>query len=140
MRFWDASAIVPLVINESSASPVIGIDEESPMCVWWGTIVEAVSAIARRERAGTLSGGQVAHCLSRLMELSASWIDVPPSDALRVSALRLLRIHALRAADSLQLAAALATSAGHAQSTEFVCRDARLAEAAGREGLKVIGS
>lgn len=140
MTFWDASAIVPLVLSESSASPIIGIDKESPMCVWWGTIVEAVSAIARRERAGALSAGQVAQCLSRLKELSASWMEVPPSDALRDSAQRLLRIHALRAADSLQLAAALATSVGQSHSIEFVCRDARLAEAASREGLKMIGS
>lgn len=139
MRFWDASAIVPLVLSDSQAAAIDGIDEESPMCVWWGTIVEAVSAIARRERAGTLTGVQVQHCLSRLNELADSWMEVPPSDALRDSAQRLLRIHALRAADSLQLSAALATSEGRARSVEFVCRDARLADAAGREGLKVIG-
>ena len=91
MRFWDASAIVPLVLSDSQTTAIVGIDDESPMCVWWGTIVEAVSAIARRERAGTLTGAQVKHCLSRLNELADSWVEVPPSDALRESAQRLLR-------------------------------------------------
>ncbi|MGH8197988.1 MAG: type II toxin-antitoxin system VapC family toxin [Steroidobacteraceae bacterium] len=140
MRFWDSSAIVPLILADSPVSAVIGIAEESPMCVWWATIVEAVSAIARRERAGALTGAQVDHCLSRLTELSDSWMEVPPSDALRDSAQRLLRIHALRAADSLQLAAALATSEGQARSVEFVSRDVRLTEAASREGLTVIAA
>ncbi|MGB5132746.1 MAG: type II toxin-antitoxin system VapC family toxin [Steroidobacteraceae bacterium] len=138
MRFWDASAIVPLVLSESQAAVIIGVDKTSPMCVWWGTIVEVVSAIARRERAGTLTSAQVKHCLSRLNELADSWVEVPPSDALREMAQRLLRVHALRAADSLQLSAAIATSEGRPQSVEFVCRDARLAEAAAREGLTVL--
>lgn len=140
MRFWDASAIVPLILSDSPAHGAVGVDDVSPMCVWWATIVEAVSAIARRERAGALTGGQVKHCLSRLTELSDSWMEVPPSDELRDSAQRLLRIHALRAADSLQLAAALATSEGRARSVEFVCCDVRLSEAASREGLTVIAA
>lgn len=140
MRFWDASAIVPLILSESPATAAFGVDEDAPMCVWWGTIIEATSAIARRERAGTLTGGQVEHCLARLTELSESWMEVPPSDVVRDSALRLLRIHALRAADSLQLAAALAASDGRARSVEFVCGDARLTDAASREGLSVIAA
>ncbi len=138
MRFWDASAIVPLVLSESSGATGVGTDEVAPMCVWWGTIVETTSAIARRERAGTLTGAQVEHCVARLTELSESWMEVAPSDVLRDSALRLLRIHLLRAADSLQLAAALAASEGRARSVEFVCRDARLAGAASREGFSVV--
>ena len=54
MRFWDTSAIVPLILDESAAAPVDRSYDDS-MIVWWGTIIEATSAIARRERAGTLS-------------------------------------------------------------------------------------
>ncbi|MDP9199062.1 MAG: PIN domain-containing protein [Pseudomonadota bacterium] len=140
MKFWDASAIVPLILSDSAVNAGIGADDKSPMCVWWATIVEAVSAITRRERAGALTGEQVQHCLDRLRELSMGWMEVPPSDALRDSAQRLLRIHALRAADSLQLAAALATADGRARSVEFVCCDLRLSEAASREGLTVIAT
>jgi predicted nucleic acid-binding protein len=138
MRYWDASAIVPLIINEAAAAPVIGVDVKAPMVVWWGTIVEAASAIARRERAGALSGGQVMHCFNLLQELAAGWLEVPPSDEMRRTAQRLLRVHALRAADSLQLAAALTFAADQYNLIDFVCRDTRLSEAAAREGLNVI--
>lgn len=109
------------------------------MCVWWGTTVEIASAIARRERAGALSGREAAQCLSRQAELASSWLEVPPSDALRAVAQRILRVHPLRAADSLQLAAALAAADGRVQALPFVCNDLRLAEAAAREGFRVIG-
>lgn len=137
MKFWDASAIVPLVLSESREDAAIGFDGKPPICVWWATVLEAVSAIARREREGALTAGQVENCVSRLAQLSDDWMEVAPSNALRDSARRLLRVHALRAADSLQLAAALALADDEPGRLDFVCRDARLAEAAAREGLRV---
>jgi len=129
---------VPLIIDEAAGPPIEAHFEQTPMLVWWGTIVEATSAIARRERAGTISAEMVAESLDLLLDLSTSWQEISPSEPLRRAAQRLLRVHALRAADSLQLAAAL-TAAGDERGTiEFVCRDARLAEAASREGLQVI--
>jgi hypothetical protein len=140
MRFWDTSAVVPLLINERAGAPVVAADAKSQMVVWWGTVVEAASAIARQERTGVLSGEQVVHCFDALQELSAAWLEVAPSDALRRTAQRLLRVHALKAADSLQLAAALAAAGERTDSIDFICRDARLSEAAAREGLKVRGA
>jgi len=137
VRFWDASAVVPLIIDEAAATPAIGADAKLPMVVWWGTVVEATSAIARRERAGNLSNEQVLRCYDLLQKLSARWLEVMPSDSLRRTAQRLLRVHALKAADSLQLAAALAASSDRSDSFDFVCRVSRLAEAAAREGLRV---
>lgn len=137
MRFWDASAVVPLIIDEAADAPAIGADAKLPMVVWWGTVIEAASAIARRERAGNLSNEQVLRCYDLLQELSAKWLEVLPSDSLRRTAQRLLRVHALKAADSLQLAAALAASSNRSDSFDFVCRDSRLSEAAAREGLRV---
>ena len=140
MRFWDASAVVPLVINDPADGPVIGVDVKTEMVVWWGTVVEVASAIARRERAGGLSGEQVASCLDLLQKLTTDWLEILPSDALRQMAQRLLRVHALKAADSLQLAAALAASADRSGFVEFICRDSRLSEAAAREGLRVLAA
>jgi aminopeptidase N len=51
---------------------------------------------------------------------------------------RLLRVHPLRAADSLQLAAALAIAGDDPSELGFVCLDQRLVEAARKEGLDVI--
>jgi hypothetical protein len=47
-------------------------------------------------------------------------------------------VHALRTADSLQLAAALIATNHDPATLEIVCLDARLATAAQREGFKVL--
>jgi predicted nucleic acid-binding protein len=139
MRFWDASAVLPLIVEDEPGSPVDRAYDAKPMVVWWGTVVEATSALARREREGELAPAVAARCFELLERLSRSWREVPPSDPLRRLAQRLLRVHSLRAADSLQLSAALAAAGSHPEALEFVCRDARLGEAAAREGLKVVG-
>ena len=51
---------------------------------------------------------------------------------------RLLRLHPLRTADSLQLAAALIATNHQPQKLSFVCNDARLSNAARKEGFTVI--
>ncbi len=137
VSFWDTSAIVTLILQDGGASALAGAPDESDMFVWWGTVVEAISAIARLERKGALKREQVEVCLTRLDELRANWAEVAPSNALRDLAGRKLRVHALKAADSLQLAAALTLASGDPGGLEFICRDSRLAEAAVREGLRV---
>jgi len=140
MRFWDASAVVPLILDEAATTSVDRSYVDQPMVVWWGTIVEATSAIARRERSGTLSVEVVSDSLALLGDMSRRWIEVPASDALCRIAQRVVRTHVLRAADSLQLAAALTAAGGQPGDLEFVCRDTRLTEAASREGLAVIAA
>jgi hypothetical protein len=63
-----------------------------------------------------------------------------PSESVRRTAERLLRTHPLRAADSLQLAAALIASDHDPRSLELVCMDERLKSAARREGFTVLGA
>jgi len=51
VRFWDASAIVPLLIAEASTRRLQALAARDPdMLVWWGSEVECVSALARLER------------------------------------------------------------------------------------------
>lgn len=136
MRFWDASAIVPLLLAEPGRDQLLASLEEDPaMVCWWGTPVECASAIARREREGALSARDASLALERLRALAEVWLEISPSLAVRGTAQRLLRVHPLRAADSLQLAAALVAAEGDPRSLPFVCRDERLLEAAGREGF-----
>lgn len=139
MKFWDASAVVPLVVDDEPTSVLDREYGSGPMLVWWGTIVEVSSALARRERTGDLTPSMIAKGLTALERLSQGWREIPPSEQLRRTAQRLLRVHSLRAADSLQLAAALAAAGTQPGSLAFVCWDARLAEAAAREGFRVIG-
>ncbi len=70
--------------------------------------------------------------------LTPSWSEIQPSERLRVLAQRSLRVHTLRAADSLQLAAALIGAGDDPGSLDMVCLDQRLALAAQREGFRVI--
>lgn len=51
MRFWDSSAIIPLLVGETTTKAMQAIALEDPvLLVWWATQVECVSAIARLER------------------------------------------------------------------------------------------
>jgi len=109
------------------------------MLVWWASAVECISALARLERDGALNPAAMTLALQRLHKLSAGWHEVDPSDEIRETAARFLRVHALRAADALQLAAAFAAAERRPASLEIVTLDERLANAARKEGFVVLG-
>ncbi|MFO0581922.1 MAG: type II toxin-antitoxin system VapC family toxin [Anaeromyxobacter sp.] len=139
MRFWDASAIVPLLVHEPERARVLALLEADPeLLVWWGTPVECTSALARREREGALAAAAVTEASGRLRKLAEAWQEVLAVDPVRATAQRLLRVHPLRAADALQLAAAVVASEHEPASLPFVCLDERLSEAAAREGFPVL--
>lgn len=139
MKFWDSSAILPLLVRETSTPNALAYYESNPeMMVWWGSPVECVSALARLERENKLEPADITKAQAQLSTLLAAWHEVQPLDSVRQLSQRLLRLHPLRAADSLQLAAALVACQHKPQGTEFVCLDARLGLAAEREGFSVI--
>ena len=138
MRFWDSSAIIPLTVAEASTDAMRAIAKQDPvMCVWWATELECVSALSRLEREGALTETATTVALGRLDLLAESWNEVQPVLAVRGAARRLLRVHSLRAADALQLAAAVVAAEGQPASLEIVTLDERLAAAARREGFTV---
>lgn len=140
MRFWDSSGIIPLLTRQRLTPLAETTFEADPhLSVWWGTPVECVSALARLEREGGIAANAMTSALARLRRISEVWDEVQPSTRVRELAQRLLRSHPLRGADALQLAAAIEVGGEPASRLEFVCFDRRLAEAAGREGLSVIG-
>jgi predicted nucleic acid-binding protein len=139
MRFWDSSAIVPLLVEESASPSILAEYVRDPeQIAWWATGIECVSALARAEREGRLDPAAMADAVARLEALEHSWAEMQPTDQLRELAVRLLRVHALRAADALQLAAALIAAEGHPASLTLVSLDERMALAAEREGLRVV--
>lgn len=139
MKFWDASAIVPLLMGEPTSLRLRRLARNDPeIVVWWGTEVECASAIARRERDGSLTGAGARAAFERLGRLTRMWQETEPADAIREAARRLLRVHPLRAADALQLAAALLTSRSRPSTLEFITLDERLAAAARVEGFPVV--
>jgi len=138
MKFWDSSAVVPLLVQEPSTAVLQALYARDPdIAAWWATTIECTSALARLERAGALSARDAAQAFARLAALAASWVEVEPADELRETAVRFLRVHDLRAADALQLAAAFVVSERRPPTLVLVSLDDRLALAAGREGFVV---
>ena len=139
MRFWDSSALSPLVLPEANSREMFHhYRADRAVIVWWGTSIECVSAIRRREREG-LAESEVDGARRALVELAALWTEVPPAEAIRSEAMRLLGAHLLRAADALQLAAAVVAGGSEISRFPFVTLDRRLGVAAAAEGFRVAG-
>jgi uncharacterized protein len=141
MRYWDTSAILPLIVDEPTRERLLELyQQDSQIVAWWATPVEMASAVTRREREGKISAEEADAALKAAKRLAVAWHEVIPSDAIRRTAERLLRVHSLRAADSLQLSAALIAANHDPATLEMVCFDSRLTAAARREGFVVIDS
>ena len=138
MRFWDSSAVVPLLVEEPASGNLRRLlRTDGEVIVWWGTPVECGSAIARLERDNALSLSTRNAAITRLRTLELEWREVLPSTKVRDLAQRLLRTHTLRSADALQLAAALVAADDDPAALDFVCLEERLTVAAQREGFTV---
>ncbi len=137
MKFWDSSALIPLLVREKFSAPLRPLARDR-MAIWWGTSVECVSALCRLRREGAFSDGQTAEILADLGRITAGAVEVLPVDSVRLRAEGLLRAYALRAADALQLAAALALFDNRPAGCDFVSLDARLRDTAALEGFRIL--
>lgn len=140
MKFWDTSALVPLVVDEPATKGVRQILAEDPdVVVWLLTGVELLSAIARLGRTST--GLQDLASVLRLEATSQfkRWARVTDLDGVGRRAERLVGLHAISAADALQIAAALVASRDRPDTLPFVTLDKSLARCAQLEGFVVHG-
>lgn len=141
MRYWDTAALAPLLVRENMSAAMTDLMRGDPVvATWWGTRVECASVLARLEREGNLDETGTGQARARLTALAETWTEITPSELLREQAERVLRLHPLRAADALQLAAALVASDLRPTNLTFVSLDHRLVTAAQREGFRVAGS
>ncbi len=139
MIFWDASAIIPVCIEEPRTKFVKDIlKKDDCMVVWWGSLVECYSAYARLRRDGFLNSNEEDQIRRLFAVLLDTWTEIEPSEDVRLTAGRLLLLHPLRAADSLQLAAALIWAGKAPMNHNFMCFDSRLREAARNEGFSLL--
>jgi len=139
VKFWDTSAVVPLCVIEASTGTVKSILTRDPsIVVWWATRTECVSALIRQTREGSLRIEDERQARQVLRQLGDAWSEVQPSEILRETAERLLAVHALRAADALQLAAALHWCQRQTMNRELVSFDTRLRDAAYKEGFTIL--
>lgn len=139
MKYWDSSALVALVLDEPRSAERRATIRRDPVIVtWWGSRIECASALNRLERDGRFEGDGLDRSLDQLGLLAGSWIEIEPLEQVRKRAIRLLRLHPLRAADALQLAAALTAAGEDPQRLDLVSSDDRLSAAARREGFRVL--
>jgi hypothetical protein len=139
VRFWDASALVPLYVEEPATAALRQLFADDPVVyVWWATPVECASGLARLHREGVFEADAYERGLKALALAASAWRSIAPSDALRADAVRIVRVHQLRAADALQLAAARAWSEHHPTGCGFVSLDQRLRRSARSEGFTLV--
>ena len=139
MKFWDSSAILSLVAAQPAQNDVRSIlDDDPSVLLWWGTRIELASGLCRLHREGTISSGRLSSLLRIIEQIADDADEVEPTESVRITATRILRVHNLRAADAMQLAAALAWTNNSPSKAGFVCLDVRLREAAEKEGFETL--
>jgi predicted nucleic acid-binding protein len=136
--FWDSSSLIPLILPESrSAALTSAFNEDRHPVIWWVTPVECHSALTRAVREKHLPREETRRTVERLRTIRSRANEIAPSDDIRARAIHLLGTHGLRAADALQLAAALAWCEGQPNGEVLVCTDRRLRDAARQEGFEL---
>jgi predicted nucleic acid-binding protein len=139
VKFWDASAIVPLLMVQRLTPRLRSLFDNDPVItVWWASEIECVSALSRLEREGFGPTEAITGASKRLEQLARNWHEIDPSETIRETAKRFLRVHSLRAGDALQLAAAYLAADRRPSSLDLVTLDDRLVAAARKEGFAVV--
>lgn len=139
MRFWDSSALVPLVVHQPlSAQAEHWLTDDGQLVTWTLTPVEVISALRRLVREEALAERAAREAEALAADVVARTHVVTDVERVKMLAGRLLRMHPLRAADALQLGAALAWADGQAAGLVFHTFDTCLATAAEREGFHVL--
>ncbi len=139
VRFWDTSALVPLVLDEPRSDACRRLlRDRAGIVVWMFTRTEMISALWQRARAAQLAPAVVTKAMTRIEALSRAWSEVADIEPVRERAERLCGSHELRAADALQLAAALVSRRDRPRGHDFVTADVALGRAAAREGFTVL--
>jgi uncharacterized protein len=135
LAFWDTSALVPLCVRQSSTPRAITLYKIYDAVVWWASPVEIASALARLARMKQLDSSDWAKSRRLAADLADAWFVIQPSDALRAKATQLVDRYELRAADALQLAAALEWCEDVPRGRVFLTADQKLREAAVLSGF-----
>lgn len=139
MKFWDTSAILPLCVDEIFTEQMKGyLRDDQHIAAWWGTYLECVSTFSHLKRDGVFSFEEMKEARMPLEELSEHWTEIIPSRELRDQAARLISIHPLKAADSLQLSSAVIWAEYKTSRCVFVCLDKTLRTAARKEEFHVL--
>jgi uncharacterized protein with PIN domain len=87
LRFWDSSALIPLLVVEPHTETVRRLTTEDPtIVVWWGTRVECMHAICRCRREDRIDDQGEHRARNVLEALAERWLEMQPTSALRSEA------------------------------------------------------
>ncbi len=140
MRFWDTSALIPLVVAErATARSERWLREDPDVVVWTLTRVELLSVLARRRREEPGSAPLLSAARRDVLSAWNCWSEITAVELVRRYAERVVETHPIKAADALQIGAALVAAEDNPEGMEFATLDRNLAEAAEREGFRVLG-
>ena len=135
VAFWDSSALIPLCVAQQQTAKARLLNESYRIVAWWATQVEMMSGLTRLDRTGQIDHRQFLIGKQIAQEIVRDWLSVGSTGSIAVNACSLLELHPLRAADALQLAAALEWCEGKPQGNVFLTFDKRLREAASLAGF-----
>lgn len=99
--------------------------------------MEICSALARLEREGKISAQKRSKAEKRLEILEKVWTEIEPESRIKELARTFPATHGLKAADSLQLAAALVWCKEIPKNKDFVSGDTKLLKAAENVGFTI---
>ena len=138
MKFWDSSAIVPLLVPEQQSDYCLEILKgDRDILLWCMSRVEVISALTRRLREKALIFDQFQAAKMRFYQILESAYQITAIEKVMNRAVRLLEVHPLRAADACQLASGLVATQEDPTRLPIICFDDRLKEAAMKEGFAI---
>jgi predicted nucleic acid-binding protein len=135
VAFWDSSALIPLCVSQPQTAKARSLYESYGLAAWWATQVEMISGLTRLDRSGQITHDQFLIGKRIVLEIVREWDSISSTASIAANACSLLELHPLRAADALQLAAALEWCEGKPRGKIFLTFDKRLREAAGLAGF-----
>lgn len=139
MRFWDSSALFPLLVRTPDSERMESLfRRDSEVVLWWSAPVDCEEVLADVSRRGGLREADRRIAQAILERLRACSFEIQPQEEVRSRALRLLSLHRLSAAQAFELAAALVWCRERTRGMTVVSLEPRLREAAAREGFRVL--
>lgn len=135
IRYFDSSAWAKRYLFEPGTDEVMRFVQQASVATSRLTVVETASGIARRLREGGITVTESERMLAGLESDAAGILLIEVDGYVCRIAVEVLRRHALRAGDAVQLASALHLLRRLAREVEFICFDQRLNAAARSEGL-----
>jgi len=126
-------------VREAASAKVEPLLQRDPeMAFWWGSPLGWWESLLAAQRQGRISAAGLQQARGVLDHLRTGAFEVQPTEELRARALRLLAVHPLRAAEAVELAAALIWCRERPHGAGFVSLHPPLRLAAALEGFRVL--